>query len=1132
MWEKYWLQFVKKASNAKQIGDGLLFENLVESLLQAKYGVRWTRTPKSHDDNRDFWLLTEDQRIWAECKNHHDKIAMDILAPTLVMAQVYDVNTILFFSRSPINQRAKDKILSFGEKSEKQIHFFDAQILENLIWTYRNQLPEQYRPPKECTPASVTKFSADLYFSQEAIVGVHETEERYVDYFSAEQVRYNETFGLSFFISNPFPDTPLHIKISFLKEESDRFHFQYLDKAISAEQDLWHERQLNGGEGCAIRLNMRPIKFMPILRLPGFLVEGNTAGKPPYQRCFMPIKIACRWIGQTKLIGHQYERILSETEELLVQNGKMSLLVLSGRSGTGKTRMLTECTNIFLKYGYSILSLTAAENFSSSYFLGEIVSFLYEIPSTQILKALEQKFAAQDAEQEEDTRSRFHTALNILREINCLQTEEELYQFIDTCGSLLFEKMSSRRCVLVMDNVQFAGVAFQHFLRQYTIYAANQNRPNRSAILCVFNQDYMTVSASELLFDLLHSNIKHLLSRKLSGFESDELGVLFLRELIHTGNERFDALFEAIIKRISLNPYHIFQTVRHLEENGAIKVTPEGQGYILEDDRAWELVSRLSRGIEEVLEKRQEFITRHLSEDRLFQICSVLFLFDKIDLELMRYFGLKASELQQLQQHGFLRTISSDVYVFDHDIIRNFFMTHHQSQLLVSLEWLRVHGDPDKLRGYPQIYDLYQIAIVGNDTYTYSVLTQLSQHCPSVRLSSFFYHRLFERCLDMDTCFQNKEAWIECLNDICKHIRSTDGSISAENCYAQAHRAIRERVGLLAYTQCAPAYRQFLHFYCDILVELHDRDAVEELVGTVLRESGSLVGANQICSDELNVLRAIMYNRWYVAYNNEYPTAAVRTKRELLMRRSRSAIPQIQNAQLKNLITYLNNSDEGYNFYGYKSDESQLLAIWDECLKGMPEAAPEKTLNYYRKRLQYDLIHHNFDDALDDLANGREYLENGEFSHEPLIFNTFFLMAEIMAYLQRRPIQSADYIERLLTELSQIQQILENGKMGDILLLRGVKAFYAKDADETYYAYHGAYVQYSKKKTSRYWIKTSLLLENIHLAFTELNIYSGKYDLGFLPQAYQTRLSEEALVHFHATGIQQTDDGQINLPLI
>jgi len=1132
MWEKYWLQFIKVTSNGKRVGDGLLFENLVESLLQAKYGVKWNATPKSHDDNRDFWLLTENQRIWAECKNYHDKITMDILAPTLVMAQVYDVNTILFFSRSPINRRAKSKILSFGEKSEKQIHFFDAQILENLIWTYRNQLPDRYRPPKECVPNSSAEFSADLYFSQEAIVGVHETEERYVDYSSAEQVRYNETFGLSFFVSNPFPDTPLHIKFSFLKEESDRFHFQYLDKAISAERDLWCERQLSGGEGCAIRLNMRPIKFMPTLRLPGFLVEGSTEGGPSYQWRSNPIKLNCRWIGQTKLIGHQYEKILNETEELLVQNGKMSLLVLSGRSGTGKTRMLTECINIYLKYGYSILSLTGTENFSSSYFLGEIVSFLYEIPSTQILNALEQKFAAQDAEQEEETRSQFHTALNILREINHLRAEEELYQFIDAFGDLLFEKISSRRCVLVVDNVQFAGTAFQHFLHQYTIYAANQNRPNRSAILCAFNQDYMTASASELLFDLLHSNIKHLLARKLSGFENDELGLLFLRELIHTDSGRFDALFEAITRRISLNPYQIFQTIRHLEENGAVKVTPEGQGYILEDDRAWTLISGLSRGIEEVLEKRQEFIMRQLSEDRLLQICSVLFLFDRIDPDLVKYFGLKVSELQLLQQHGFLRIISPDVYVFDHDIIRNFFMTHYQAQLLVCLEWLYLHGDPDNLRGYPQIYDLYQIAVVGNNAYTYSVLMRLNQHCPSVRLSSFFYHRLFERCLDMDICFQNKGAWIECLNDICKQIRFTDGSISAGSCYAQAHRAIREKRGLSAYTQCAPAYRPFLHFYCDILVELHNKDAVEELVKSVLRESSSLVGDNQICSDELNVLRAIMYNRWYVAYNSEYPTAVVRTKRAQLMERSRAVISQVQNTQLKNLIIYLNNSDEGYNFYGYKSDESQLLAIWDECLKGMPGAAPEKTLNYYRKRLQYDLIQHNFDGALDDLADGRKYLEGGKFSHEPLIFNTFFLMAEIMAYLQKRPIQSADYIERLLTELSQIQQILENGKMGDILLLRGVKAFYSKDADETYYAYHGAYIQYNKKKTSRYWIKTELLLENIHVAFTELNIYSEKYDLDFLPQAYQTPLSAEALTHFHVKGIQQTDDGRMNLPLI
>ena len=86
MWPKYWEQFTSKNKQGVSKGNGQMFEELVKSLLHAQYGLRWIQTPKSHDDNRDFWILLKDKRIWAECKNYQDKIAMDILAPTLVMA--------------------------------------------------------------------------------------------------------------------------------------------------------------------------------------------------------------------------------------------------------------------------------------------------------------------------------------------------------------------------------------------------------------------------------------------------------------------------------------------------------------------------------------------------------------------------------------------------------------------------------------------------------------------------------------------------------------------------------------------------------------------------------------------------------------------------------------------------------------------------------------------------------------------------------------------------------------------------------------------------------------------------------------------------------------------------------------
>ncbi len=85
---------------------------------------KWRETGGSHDHNRDFWLHLSDQNLWAECKNYSNTISMNILAPTLVMAQIYEVNEILFFSRSNINRFAKDKILAYGEKTHKTIRFF------------------------------------------------------------------------------------------------------------------------------------------------------------------------------------------------------------------------------------------------------------------------------------------------------------------------------------------------------------------------------------------------------------------------------------------------------------------------------------------------------------------------------------------------------------------------------------------------------------------------------------------------------------------------------------------------------------------------------------------------------------------------------------------------------------------------------------------------------------------------------------------------------------------------------------------------------------------------------------------------------------------------------------------------
>ena len=284
--------------------------------------------------------------------------------------------------------------------------------------------------------------------------------------------------------------------------------------------------------------------------------------------------------------------------------------------------------------------------------------------------------------------------------------------------------------------------------------------------------------------------------------------------------------------------------------------------------------------------------------------------------------------------------------------------------------------------------------------------------------------------------------------------------------------------------------------------------------------------------DELNVLRAIMYNRWYISYNTESYKQEIVSVREKLMQESRDYGEKISDPQKRGLIDYLNNSDEGYNYYGYYKDKDKLFSIWDHCTIYIPTLVPEKTLNYYRKTVQYGLIEQDYEKVTAEIDKAMKYLAEGKYSHEPIIFKTFFSMAEVMAKLQHEPETNYFYNARIIDDILQMQQLLDNHKLGDILLLKGVNAYYAKKSDDVYYSFKEAYKHYSAGETSRYWIKKDLLEENVQYAFTELGIYKAGYDMSFLPAECRQPLTIFENDQFIASGIQRTGDLHLNLPLI
>ena len=512
-------------------------------------------------------------------------------------------------------------------------------------------------------------------------------------------------------------------------------------------------------------------------------------------------------------------------------------------------------------------------------------------------------------------------------------------------------------------------------------------------------------------------------------------------------------------------------------------------------------------------------------------ILSIIYIFDHLDNKLQDIFQINQKELDYLCEKNILREQTLTIYIFDHDIIRNFFYQNNSKDILTCLKYVQNKGIEKKIRRYPIPYLLYRIVIEKDTDTIIDTGAKVANLILPERIASLFYNCLLDAFIELLENQNYEGVYIKYIHQICTFIRQYDGSLKAWFRSKEAYDTIQ------AYYPCALSedlkfYRPFIHFCCDIAVQKHMYKQEVEFIEEVLKMCNNAHPVGVENQDELNVLRAIMYNRWYISYNTESYKQEIVSVREKLMQESRDYGEKISDPQKRGLIDYLNNSDEGYNYYGYYKDKDKLFSIWDHCTIYIPTLVPEKTLNYYRKTVQYGLIEQDYEKVTAEIDKAMKYLAEGKYSHEPIIFKTFFSMAEVMAKLQHEPETNYFYNARIIDDILQMQQLLDNHKLGDILLLKGVNAYYAKKSDDVYYSFKEAYKHYSAGETSRYWIKKDLLEENVQYAFTELGIYKAGYDMSFLPAECRQPLTIFENDQFIASGIQRTGDLHLNLPLI
>lgn len=1129
IFESYWSRFLAKD---KKTFDGIAFEDLVEDLLTLMYGKKWNRTPKSHDGSRDFYVCLNDEILWAECKNYRDVLSLKILAPTLVMAQVCDANTILFFSRSEINSKAKEKITLYGASTSKAILFYDGKTLEKIIIEYNDQLSPNNQIPSHLLKDVLIEegsVSVSEFFFPSPLSKMIATEKDFADYRKVSVLHYNEPFSLMITLCNNGTES-CNTEICFAEDNVDRNYYEYLNRYISYNSRRIKSFILKPGESVAFSLSLRVTKFKKNLFLPNFQVNYQYSNHKASKWMSEFIKVECKWIGQTKLLGSHYNKIIQKVEDTLTNNNEFSLMLLIGKSGTGKSRILNECCCPLLKNGYKILELVVTQNHSVNSLIKEIIYFLWEIPAELIEQVIKERI---DGKIYEDIDVDMNSIMHIAEMLKSLDNNWD--EFMCLYKELLFEKMSKKKIAIIVDNMQFASDYFQQFWQCYVAFSVNQCRPNQTIFIASVNVDYMTEECSKTVYIMQNSNIRNLVNETINGFNDLEQGELFLRELMHIDNGSYDLLFKEIINSVSLNPFNLYQMVKLLEEDEIIKPQHNNQGYLLPTEAVWKTTWRIPKGIDHVLQRRFSFVINHMNEVAFYLILSACYLMEVVDEFLVNIFEINSTDLYYLEQHQIIKRTDNG-YAFIHDIIRKYFEKNWPSKRLYCLWKIK---SLDQVSTYSGIYKLYKLCILKDDTYIIKLCKRRDLFDIPVRLQSVFLENLFEQCINCTTLMKDLQKWLGAMDWICNCVRNIIGSDKSLEYHDKVYAYIENKFDDFSIL-CCNELRHLLHSHCDIYIQTHQRENAVNFARRIIFnlpqepvKSDELIAATFAeAYDEYYVLKAIMYNRIFCAYNNTFPTDAITLQRNDAIKNSRELILSIKDKGKRNLVEYLNNSDDGYRYYGFQTEHKKLIEAWEKCLTDIPNFAPEKTMNYYRKQVQIHLINQDEEQVKRYIAEGRNYLEHGKYSHEPLIFNTFFTMAEIMNNLQHRPQKMYLNTEKLIDHLVKMQLLLKSDKMGDIYLLQGINAFYVDDTKTVYYALKCAYQDYNEKETSYYWIKRELIKENIITAYAVSKIVQKGYDVSFLPNEYQKQISCFSKTHYQAKGIIRTKDTLFNLPLV
>ncbi len=1127
-------KFIEHCGKEKRYS-GKLFENLVFMLLEDTFPLfNWKDTPVTHDGSKDFYAQKEERIYWAECKNYNDKISLQTIAPTLVMAQLCNADEIYFFSRSSINENAKKKLCYYAHINRKKIRFYDDIVLEQMIFNNKrvyNYFFKEYQFSQvdfqhEAVPQILCNYLKNPFLN-------YNKNETFLSKTNLPIFKVNEILSLHVYGINNNINKDATITIRIDPDCEDLLCFELLKKDMKRSDILnYCYTESIAPNGIFIHcIDLKIISFKSKLTVPKLIVDVSQA-ECSIQEDLIWGDFRCSKLHKSQFLDSYYLDILYEIEHEMLNKDILSGVLLIGTSGTGKSRTLEEMLSLFIKYDYKVLNFIGVENDSGKSIIKEIIYILFEVSEELIAKSFSLK--------EKEVESAFSLAFKMLYEIN--QEKTDIIEIIDMYGEIIFERLIHGSYALIIDNIQYFDQPLLYFLEKLIIYGKNCNRENTLFLALSMNTDYCCSNTEVAKIKVLFHQLQKTSACKMkihyiNGFHTLGSAVEFIKQILGIKNNNYDNLFFKILDKSSLKPFYIESIIENLNELDSVSFF---NNRLLIDKPTCFIkeLSHLPGSTEESLKRRWQFyVSKHFNELDSIQILSIIHTFGECENELIKKLKLNRVVLKELCKHNFLKEeidINTRKYTFTHDLIEKFFCEYFIDFDDIAYKYLNEIGYAHLRRSFPIVYNL---CVLYSKNYTTNELESIIQNGVSIGIPYKIFYNYYKSCIDAlleyYDDFNNKSQWYSLCFFSIKQIKIRIGNESAHEVFKQLFSVLEN--GDFEDRYLYVDFSDLLFYYGEIKQQL---TLFHEVIALYLYYLEKYINVKNTCLDKyVQYVIIFIYNRLSVAYKH-LPGTDSRQKQLKYIDQSLYASRTLTNRQYLAENCY----DKGSYYYCHVKYKKKVLAYWQSCCTLIKKYNIEvMTLHFIEHQIQIALIKQQLTDIPQLLEYGFDYIEHGKYNEQGIYFKRFFNQAKAIYWLLKK--ENYDIIYESLIQAEEALLMLGKNNLTYVNYLWGKLYFYLNDISKTYEFYKEAYRQ-SANLTILYKEEfIDMLTHDMLIKFRQMNINREAFPINFLSKMKHNLMATQLfamdqeqflnfLNNYKATSIIHSLDGKENFPNI